>query len=104
MFVDVLSGTIWKELTPANAGSYSSVAFSEDGTRMAVGGDGEVYIVNTTSWWTTRTLTGGNQNFNAVDISPDGNMVVGCSAAGGGGSQHEHVHEYAWDGYNAVRP
>jgi len=94
MFVDVLSGTIWKELTPANAGSYSSVAFSEDGTRMAVGGDGEVYIVNTTSWWTTRTLTGGNQNFNAVDISPDGNMVAGCSAAGGGGSQQRAM---VWD-------
>jgi WD40 repeat protein len=87
MLVDTATGTIYDEFTPGNANTFSSVAVSPDGRRMVVGGDGEVYVVNMSNQLTIRTLSAGSQNYNAVDVSPDGNLVAACSAAWGSGSQ-----------------
>jgi WD40 repeat protein len=87
MFVDTATGSIYDELTPGNSNTFSSVAFSPDGRRMVAGAGGEVLVVNTSNQITLRALSAGNQNYNAVDISPDGNYVAACSAAWGSGSQ-----------------
>jgi len=89
MLIDVATGTIWQEVKPAgNSGSYSSVAFSQDGSRMAVGGDGNAYLINTSSWATIRAMNpGSGANVNSIDISPDGNTIAMCTAFDNGVSQ-----------------
>ena len=53
MLVSVADGQIWREVTPGgNNGEYSSVAFSPDGSHMAVGGDGTAYLIETSGWTT----------------------------------------------------
>ncbi len=89
MLIDVATGTIWQEVKPAgNSGSYSSVAFSQDGSRMAVGGDGNAYLINTSSWATIRAMNpGSGANVHSIDISPDGNTIAMCTGYDNGVSQ-----------------
>lgn len=87
MLVDVQSGTIYQEITPGNDNSFSSIDFSPNDALMATGGDGEVHIYNMTSGQTLRTISQGNENYNDVHFSPDGNLVAACSASSGGGSE-----------------
>ena len=89
MLVDVATATIWQEVKPAgNSGSYSSVAFSEDGSRMAVGGDGNSYLINTSSWTTIRAMNPSiGSNVHSIDISPDGNTIAMCTGYDNGASR-----------------
>ncbi|MGB0787697.1 MAG: WD40 repeat domain-containing protein, partial [Candidatus Poseidoniaceae archaeon] len=89
MLIDVATGSIWREVKPAgNSGSYSSVAFSEDGSRMAVGGDGNAYLINTSAWTTVRAMNpGSGANVHSIDISPDGNTIAMCTGYDNGVSQ-----------------
>ena len=87
MLVDVQSGTIYQEITPGNDNSFSSIDFSPNDALMVTGGDGEVHIYNMTSGQTLRTISQGNENYNDVHFSPDGNLVAACSASSGGGSE-----------------
>ena len=82
MFFDIATGSLWQELTPGNGNTFSSVTFSPDGTRMAVGADGDIFILNTSNWQVVRTISSGNYNYNAVHISPDGTLVSACTAGG----------------------
>ena len=81
MLVSVETGTIWREVEPGgNNGEYSSVAFSPDGSRMAVGGEGAAYMVETTNWTTLFTMNPGiGTDVHTIDISPDGNTVALCT-------------------------
>ena len=89
MLVSVETGQIWREVTPAGtSGSYSSVAFSPDGSVMAVGEDGNSYLIETTNWTTLRAFNPGiGEMVNAIAISADGNMVAMCTASAGQGSR-----------------
>ena len=89
MLVSVADGQIWREVKPAgNSGSYSSVAFSPDGSRMAVGGDGNAYLINTTTWSTVRAYNPqSGANVHAIGFSPDGNDVALCSGYDNGVSR-----------------
>ena len=79
---NAMNGTIWHSFQPNNESSFSSVALSPDGSRAAVGGDGVVYVINTSSWQVTRTINHGSQNVRGVDISPDGNWISACDDTG----------------------
>ncbi|MGB1678715.1 MAG: hypothetical protein ACPHFV_01590 [Poseidonia sp.] len=89
MLVSVADGQIWREVTPGgNSGSYSSVAFSPDGSRMAVGGDGTAYLIETAGWTTVRAMNpGAGSNVNGIDFSPDGNAIAMCTAYDNGNSR-----------------
>ncbi len=89
MLVSVADGQIWREVTPAgNSGSYSSVAFSPDGSAMAVGGDGNSYLIETTNWTTVRAMNPqSGANINAIAFSPDGRVIAMCSGYDNGNSR-----------------
>jgi len=89
MLVNVADGEIWREITPAgNSGSYSSVAFSPDGSRMAVGGDGNAYLINTTTWSTVRAMNPQSGGYvHSIDFSPDGTMIAMCTGYDNGNSR-----------------
>ncbi len=77
-----VNGTIWHSFQPNSDSSFSSVALSPDGSRAAVGGDGVVYVINTSSWQGGRTINHGSENVRGVDISPDGNWISACDDTG----------------------
>ncbi len=79
---NAMNGTVWHSFQPNNESSFSSVALSPDGSRAAVGGDGVVYVINTSSWQVTRTINHGSENVRGVDISPDGNWISACDDTG----------------------
>jgi len=89
MLISVETGSVYQEVTPAgNSGSYSSVAFSSDGSRMAVGEDGTAYIIETENWTTVRTLNpNAGANVHSIDFSPDGNTVAMCTGYDNGNSR-----------------
>jgi hypothetical protein len=89
MLVSVEDGQIWREVKPAgNSGSYSSVTFSPDGSVMAVGGDGNAYLIETNNWTTLRALNPGTgENVNGIEFSPDGTMVGLCTQANMNGAR-----------------
>ena len=89
MLIDVATGSIWKEVKPAgNSGSYSSVAFSDDGSRMAVGGDANSYLIDTSTWTTIRAMNpGAGAYVHSIDFSPDGNTIAMCTGYDNGVSR-----------------
>jgi len=55
---------------------------------MAVGGDGNAYLIETTNWTTLRALNPGvGENVNGIDFSPDGTMVGLCTQANQNGAR-----------------
>lgn len=89
MLVSVETGQIWREVKPGgNNGEYSSVAFSPDGSRMAVGGEGTAYLVETAGWTTVRAMNpGAGSDVHSIDISPDGNTIAMCTGYDNGASR-----------------
>jgi WD40 repeat protein len=65
----------------------SSVAFSPDGSRLAVGlvdnsMKGLIYIYDTHNWSNTVQLKAGNQNVTALAYSPDGTRLISSGTDG----------------------
>lgn len=80
----LMNKTPWSLSTNASAGAdVNSVAFSPDGTLLAVGAaDNNVYIYNTTTGALTQTLTGHTTPVLAVAWRPDGTeLATGDTAA-----------------------
>jgi len=89
MLVSVDDGQIWREVKPGgNSGEYSSVAFSPDGSRMAVGGEGNSYLVETAGWTTVRAMNpGAGSDVHSIDVSSDGNTIAMCTGYDNGNSR-----------------
>ena len=89
MLVSVDDGQIWREVKPGgNSGEYSSVAFSPDGSRMAVGGEGNSYLIETAGWTTVRAMNPGiGSDVHSIDVSSDGNTIAMCTGYDNGNSR-----------------
>ncbi len=54
----------------------SSLAWSPDGTRLAVPGNGEVFLFDARTWELERRLRGEGSRVESVQFSPDGNRLA----------------------------
>jgi len=73
-------GDVLQTLTPGNTAYYYSVDWSPDGNRLIVGGWETIYILDTDTWSSNRTIQNAYNALNSVHYSPDGNMISACSA------------------------
>ena len=76
--IGVQTGTELYAVNPNGEDRFYDVAYSPDGRYMALAGNGDVYIVNTTSRATTWTFTDPSAAVNAIAWSPDGNYISMC--------------------------
>jgi len=72
---------------PASLSSSSSLAFSPDGSRLAVGGltgwpNGAIWIYDTRTWAVTAQWKAANQNVTALVYTPDGTRLVSAGTDG----------------------
>jgi WD40 repeat protein len=64
---------------PLRANPYSNIAFSSDGKLFAVPSKQEVFLYDTDTGRTIRTLRGHSGNVSSVAMSPDNRMLVSVS-------------------------
>ena len=76
-------GDVLQTLNPGSTVYYYSVDWSPDGSRLVVGGYEAIYIIDTDTWSSNRTISNAFSSLNSVHYSPDGNMISACSAWGG---------------------
>ncbi len=72
------TGAVISNPNPGGEDRFYSVAFSPSGSHLVAGGDGEAYIVETTNWTTTRTLSVPAGSVNDVAWSADGKRIAVC--------------------------
>ena len=92
--IDVQTGTELYAVNPNGEDRFYDVAYSPDGRYMALAGNGDVYIVNTTSRATTWTFTDPSAAVNAVAWSPDGNYISMCGGWEGSQASFD-MYQYA---------
>lgn len=76
------------------APGYGVVAFSPDGSRLAVGMDGGVEILNTNGWATVSTFTVASRVY-GVAFSPDGTQVITLDTDSTTKASHLYAHALA---------
>ena len=76
--ISVATGIELYALNPNGEDRFYDAAFSPDGAYLALAGNSDIYIVNTTSGATTWTFTNPPAAVNAIAWSPDGNYISMC--------------------------
>ena len=76
--INVITGTELYAVNPNGEDRFYDLAWSPDGMHMALAGNGDIYIVNTTTRATTWTITNPPDAVNAIAWSPDGNFISMC--------------------------
>lgn len=87
--INTSDGSVMNNANPGSEDRFYSVAFSPSGTHFVTGGNGEAYIVETSTWTTVETLGTPAGTVNDVAWSPDGERVSVCEGytTGQGGSR-----------------
>jgi len=98
--ISVGTGAELYAVNPNGEDRFYDLAHSPDGRHMALAGNGEIYIVNTTSRSTTWTFTNPPAAVNAVAWSPDGNYISMC---GGWEGQSASFDMYEFNGASWTR-
>ena len=96
--IDVQTGTELFAVNPNGEDRFYDLAHSPDGQYIAMAGNGEIYIVNTTSRATTWTFTNPPAAVNALAWSPDGNYISMCGGWEGSSASFD-MYQYvngAW--------
>jgi len=98
---DVQTGTELYTLNPNGEDRFFDTAFSPDGQHIALAGNGDIYIVNTTSGSTTWTFTNPPAAVNAVAWSPDGNFISMCGGWEGQSASFD-MYQYGSGSWNRI--
>jgi WD40 repeat protein len=96
--INVITGTELYAVNPNGEDRFYDLAWSPDGMHMALAGNGDIYIVNTTTRATTWTITNPPAAVNAIAWSPDGNYISMCGGWEGQSASFD-MYEYgnnAW--------
>ena len=76
--INVQTGSELYAVNPNGEDRFYDIAYSPDGQYLAVAGNSDFYIVNTTSQATTWSVTNPPAAVNAIAWSPDGNYISMC--------------------------
>ncbi len=88
--INTSSGLEERALNPASEDRFDSVAWSPDGSRIAMGGNDDMWIYETVNWQQNRSMTNiAGSTIADIAWSPDGNWISTCESWGGGGSGAE---------------
>ena len=99
--IDVQTGSELYAVNPNGEDRFFDVAHSPDGQYMALAGNGDIYIVNTSSGATTWTFTNPPAAVNAVAWSPDGNYISMCGAWEGQSASFD-MYQYASGSWSRI--
>ena len=77
---DSSTGTEITSFTPGGDARFESVDWSPDGSRIAIGGDEDVWVYETATWTQNATRNTNRGNINSIAWSPDGNSIAVCEA------------------------
>ena len=76
--IDVITGQELYALNPNGEDRFYDLAYSPDGQHIALAGNGDIYVVNTSSGAATWTFSNPPSSVNAIAWSPDGNYISMC--------------------------
>ena len=76
--IDVTNGTVMQNLNPGGEDRFHSVDFSPSGSHIAIGTVGDYYVVDATSWATTRSESAPAGTVNSIAWSPSGEHIAIC--------------------------
>ncbi|MED6318969.1 MAG: WD40 repeat domain-containing protein, partial [Candidatus Thermoplasmatota archaeon] len=99
--IDVQTGSELYAVNPNGEDRFFDVAHSPDGQYMALAGNSDIYIVNTSSGATTWTFTNPPAAVNAVAWSPDGNYISMCGAWEGQSASFD-MYQYASGSWSRI--
>ena len=86
--INTSSGLEERSLNPTGEDRFDSVAWSPDGSRIAIGGNDDMWIYETTNWQINRSMTGvASSTIADLAWSPDGNYISACESWGGSNSR-----------------
>lgn len=96
--INTSDGSVINNANPAGEDRFYSVAFAPSDTHLVAGGNGEAYIVDTSSWATTYTIGTPAGSVNDVAWSPDGERISVCEGytQGQGGSRLRLFNTANW--------
>ncbi len=96
--INTTDGTVINNANPAGEDRFYSVAFAPSDTHLVAGGNGEAYIVETSTWTTTYTIGTPAGSVNDVAWSPDGERISVCEGytQGQGGSRLRLFNTANW--------
>ena len=96
--INTTDGSVINNANPAGEDRFYSVAFAPSDTHLVAGGNGEAYIVETSTWSTTYTIGTPAGSVNDVAWSPDGERISVCEGytQGQGGSRLRLFNTANW--------
>ena len=94
--INTSTGIEERSLNPNGEDRFDSVAWSPDGSRIAVGGNDDVWIYETVNWQINRSMTGiASNTVNDMAWSPDGNWLSVCEAYNSGNSKASVINVHS---------
>ena len=99
--ISVQTGSELYAVNPNGEDRFYDLAYSPDGRYMALAGNSDIYIVNTTSRATTWTITNPPAAVNAIAWSPDGNYISMCGGWEGSSASFD-MYQYGNSAWNRI--
>ena len=94
-------GTEFGNMNPNGEDRFYDAAFSPDGKHVAAAGNGDFFVVNTTTSATVWSISDPSASVNAIAWSPDGNYIVMCGGWEGSSSSVD-MYEFTGSSWSRI--